>query len=768
MARLSKTRIEWEGNVREKLTVIEGETPPVWSKDTLLNRVGNPQPRVDAREKVTGKAVYTFDIQLPGMLFAQVLRSPYPHAKIEKIDVSGAVSLPGVREIITCREVPGLAWHGVEIFAKVLRHEGAEIAALAADDPDIAEDALERIKVDYTVLPFVIDPESALGPDAPGVYPQGNLVPGFPRNYSRGSIEQGLSQADIILEKHYSTQSVPHNCLESHGAVASWNGDELTVWESTQSIHRVQEDLAEIFNLPLNRVRVICEFMGGGFGSKQYTGKWSVIAALLARRTGRPVHLMLDRHADDLAAGNRAPTVQHLKIGARNDGTLTAIELKALIGIGAYGFGAPNVEGPVQVMYACPNVSTSVNTAFTNTGPARSFRGPGYVEGTFPLEALLDELAERLDIDPVEIRLKNYAAKDQVSGRPYSAKNLKECYERAAAAINWDSQVKENGSKTRAMGMASQIWGGGGGPPAFAWVKLNKDGSVEVMTASQDIGTGTRTIFAQIAAEVLDLEPERVVVRIGDTLAGPYAPVSWGSMTVPSVGPAVRQAAMDVLEQLREIAAGILDAPPGDIRIQQGKVYLRGDREAKLGLEDIFEKTGNFTILGKGSREANSPDFEVRTFGAQFAEVEVDNSSGEIEVKRVVTAQDFGRVMNPLSAGNQVEGAVVQGTGFALLEGRIIDSNTGVTLNANMEDSRLPTSRDFGEIEHLFVDLPDEKANNLGAKGLGEPAMVPTAPAIVNAVARATGVRFYELPLRRDKVLQALESKRLKQERGTR
>jgi len=761
LARLIKTRVELEGVTRDESTIVEAEAPHTYPAKANLKIIGREQPKIDGFERVTGRAAYTLDIHLPGMLYARVLRSPFPHARIKKIEVSQAVKLPGVRGVITYQNASKIPWlNNTSLLEPILRYAGDEVAAVAADDDYIATDALGLIEVDYEQLPFIIDPKAALGAEVPKIHREGNLVNGMARRYERGSVRSAFDAADYIVEEVFQTQSALHNCLEPHGTVASWSGDELTVWESTQSIFRVQDDLVEAFQLPRNKVRVICQYMGSGFGSKQYSGKWAILAALLARQTGRPVRLMYDRHEENLAAGNRAPTIQHLKIAAGRDGVLKAIELQAVVNIGAYGWGSALVEGPAQVMYACQNVRSEVRSVFTNTGPARSFRGPGYVEGSFALESLMDELALIIGIDPIELRLKNYATRDQRNNLPYSANHLDECYRKGAEMIGWQGRGERVGgkaSKRRALGMAGQVWGGGGGPPAYAWVRINFDGSVEVITGSQDIGTGTRTVMAQIAAEELGMEPDKIVVRLGDTGNGPYDPVSWGSMTVSSVGPAVRQAAIDARNQLKDIVAGFLNKPIGSIRLKDGQIYTNGDSHLRVKTSEIVEQAGEFTIIGKGAREPNHSNVDLRTFGAQFADVEVDVTTGEVKVHKIVTVHDFGRVINRLGSQNQAEGAVVQGIGFALTEKRVIDERNGIVLNANLEDYLVPTDLDFNEIECAFIDAPDNLANSLGAKGLGEPALIPTAPAIANALRRATGTRFLSLPITRDKILERMK-----------
>ena len=335
-----------------------------------------------------------------------------------------------------------------------------------------------------------------------------------------------------------------------------------------------------------------------------------------------------------------------------------------------------------------------------------------------------------------------------------------------AEMIGWkagEKVVPGGGTKLRAMGMASQTWGGGGGPPAYAWVRINADGSAEVMTGSQDIGTGTRTVFAQIAAEELGLEPGRITVHMGKTVRGPYAPVSWGSMTISSVGPAIRDAAIDARKQLYDLLTGFVSVTAEKISIRDGSIYVQGEDKPRMKVSDMANQIGLFTILGKGSRWPNRQGVELRTFGAQFADVEVDTLTGEVNVIKVVTVHDCGRVINPLGGANQSEGAVVQGIGYGVTEQGVIDRRTGVVLTSNLHDYKVLTSMDVPEIGPSFIDAPDDQANSLGAKGLGEPAMIPTAPAIANAVARAIGVRFMSLPITRDKVLEALSKKTAEQ-----
>jgi CO/xanthine dehydrogenase Mo-binding subunit len=401
-------------------------------------------------------------------------------------------------------------------------------------------------------------------------------------------------------------------------------------------------------------------------------------------------------------------------------------------------------------------------SVYTNTGPAVAFRAPGYVESAFALESAMDELARALGMDPLDLRLRNYARDDQMRSKPYSAPDgLRLCYERAAEAFSWRTYRKPTpgGPKLRGIGMAAHDWGGSGFPPGYAWVKLNTDGTAEVITATQDIGTGTRTGLTLIAAEELGLSPEQVRLELGDTAAGPYAPTSAGSATQATIGPAVREAAADVKRQLLEAAAPLLDADPGRLRVRDGVVTVASNPRRRIPVEEVTRRIAPHMIQGRGARGPNPEDRSVRTFGAQCVEVEVDTETGEVTVLRIVAAHDCGRIVNPVMVDSQVIGGVTQGLGFALTEERVVDGATGVVLNANLEEYHVPTVADVPSIVHAQVNLPDPAANPTGAKGIGEPPLIPTAPAIANAVYDAIGVRIRDLPLSRHRLLEAAGSR---------
>ena len=761
MPKLVRTHVDVEGRVSEELAVVEKPKTTAWDMEQELEFVGQPIPRVDGDQRVSGAARYPSDIQLPGMLYGKFLRSPHPHARVRCIDTSRAEKMPGVRAVISKNNAPSTPWQNRQpIFGDTVRYVGDEVAAVAADNIAIARQALKVIEVEYESLPFVLDPEAAARDDAVKLYPDGNLLDGKPDDYTRGDVKQAFQQSAVTVEGVFETPAQMHNTLETHGSVVVWEGDQLTIYESTQYVHGVRDRVADWFDVPKNKVRVVKQFMGGGFGSKGSAGKYTIAAALLSKRTGRPVRFFLDRTEENLAAGHRSPSRMYLKLGAKQDGTLVAMELTGYQSVGAYSPWGASVGGPMRELYACENVHTREHLVFTNTGSWSPFRAPGYVEGTFALEVLMDELAVKLGMDPLELRIKNYAQRSQISRMPFSSNGLLDAYQVGARAIGWDRRGKQeqNGTIRRGIGMASQIWGGAGGPPSYAQVKIHPDASATVITGTQDVGTGTKTILAQIAAEELGIPIEKIRVELGDTQWGLYAMISAGSMTAASVGPAVREAAADAKAQLLSLAAQYLRAKSKGMTLRNGIIH--GEKRGKpieKSLAEILGELDNVMIIGQGSRAPNPSNVEIHTFGAQFAEVEVDNETGTVRVVRIVASHDCGRVLNPLTLSSQMEGGIIQGLGYALMEQQLMDANTGAVVNPNLEGYRIPTMLDVPEIEIRMIDRADVHINNLGAKGAGEPPIIPTAPAIVNAVRDAVGISFHRLPLTPDRVLQAFE-----------
>ncbi len=756
-----RVQISLSGDETE-VTLIEQDDVQTWPVDAHLAVVGQPSSRLEGFEKVTGRARYTYDIRLPRQLYARMLRSPHPHARIRQIDTSRAEALPGVHAVLSSQQVPEISWYDDSfLFDTTVRFIGDEVAVVAAESEDIANDALKLINVTYDILPFVTDLDAALAPDAPAIRDGGNLTE-EPTIYDRGDAEQALAAADVVIDRSFASSGAVHNSLEPHGCTASWDGDCLTLWNSTQSVFTIREEVAAALDLPEHRVRVIKEHMGGGFGAKQISWKQDVIAALLSRMAGRPVQLMLDREAENLAVGNRNNTRQRVRLGASRDGTLTAIWADILQARGAYltGGEASNVSGMYQTLYQCANVHTRQRSVYINAGPAVAFRAPGHVEAAFALEQAMDDLARALELDPIELRRRNYAEREQVEDKPYSLpEGLRLCYDKVATAADWTTRQHSpaTGTKRRGVGFAAHDWAAGSGhPPGYAWIELLPDGSANVVTGTQDIGTGTRTGLAQVAAEALGLTLDRIAFRLGDTGAGPYAPVSSGSATQATIGPAIRDAAADVQRQLLSVASTLMEVSAERLSIRDNRILVDGNAERGADVSDITSQIGPSTIQGQGVRSENPEDTAIRTFGAQIAEVEVDTETGQIQVLRIVTAHDVGRIINPKILDSQVIGGIVQGVGFAMTEERVIDHRLGRVMNPNLEDYKVPTSADIPVIEHIHVGVPDVAANSTGAKGVGEPPLIPTAPAIANAVFDAVGVRIDANPFTTKRMLDLL------------
>jgi CO/xanthine dehydrogenase Mo-binding subunit len=735
VARLIRTEKEIEGRYTEQWIVVEEDTLDQWPEGPL-DQVGRPAQRMDGRQRARGEARYTADIQLPGMLHAAVLRSPHAHARVRTLDLEPARQAPGVRAAIGP-------------LVDEANFHGQAVAAVAADTLEEARAALELIAIEWEELEPLLDPDEAVR--------RGQLI--GKRTHERGDAERGFAEAEVVVEAEYRTQTVLHNSMETHQSVCEWEaGDRLTVYTSTQFIWGIRENVAEHYGLPEDHVRVVCRFMGGGFGSKNGPGDYTYIAADLARETGRPVKCALSRREENLDAGNRNSTIQRLRAGALADGTLTALEGEFVNATGWDGW-LTSTGGPMELLYACDNVRIRESAAKLNTPPMKAFRAPGFVEGTFGLECLMDELAARLDVDPLEIRRRNHADFDASDGRPFSSKNLLECYRRAQA--HWDRRDEvrgEDGPWKRGVGMASQIWYGGGGPPSYAWVRVGADGRATVVTAMQDIGTGSATAMAQIAGQELGLSVDRVDVSLGDSARGPYASVSAGSATVPSMGPAVRAAAADAAQQILEIAAQRFDVEERALSLKCGRIVSRDG--GSWPLEEVTGLLESGQILGKGSRGPNPTGMRTLTFGVQVAEVAVDVETGEVRVDRIAAIHDVGRVINPLGASSQVEGGIIQGLGHTLSEQRLIDPRSGTVLTQTLDSYRMPTIADFPEIVIELLDVPDEHLTNLGSKGLGEPPIIPVSAAIANAIRDATGADVRSLPITREEMLRALRESR--------
>ena len=750
-----------------------GEEPAFWEQTDL---VGKRTPRLDGYERVSGTAVYPSDIKLPNMIYGAILRCPHPHANVKKLDVGRAKGMPGVRAVVTgdSPEAKGLKWkygsYTGPFFDSHCRFEGEVVAAVAADTRDQARDAVHAIDVAYEVLPYVSSHEAALADKAPEIHDGGNLV--GTDAYERGDVASGFAEADVVLEEHYETQCELHTPMELHGCVLNWEGDRLTIWESSQGVYAVQSNVADVLDLPLSKVRVIGHYMGGGFGSKLTPGKYTVLGALLARQAGRPVKMLLTREETYLCVGNRPANSMRLKAGVKTDGTLTAFDFECTGPSGAYPAGGTAlVDWLIRDLYQCDNVRCKSRDVYINAGPARPFRAPGHPQGSWALEQMIDALAEQIGMDPLELRLKNIPTVSQGRGGiPYTRTGLRECIERGAEQFGWQNAVKNarehnrTGSHIkRGVGMGACVWFvGGGGPPSTVVIKLFKDGSVNLNMGASDIGTGTKTVMALVAAEELGVRPGVIQIEHADTGTTQYATPSGGSKTVPTESPTVRNAAIDVKRQLLEMAAEDLDVPAADLDYEGAEIVSRNDADKRIEVTAVSRLKKRGVVVGVGYRGPNPEEKSVNPFAAQFCELEVNTKTGETQILRFLGAHDSGRVLDRLTYDNQVFGGIVMGIGFGMTEFRQLDvKQTGKLCNRNWHDYKLPTALDVPvDMESLPIEIDDPEANNTGTKGLGEPVTIPTASAIANALYMATGIRFTKAPVNPIEMRRHLSAKK--------
>ena len=731
MAKKTKVTLGFPGHFKEVSVSLPKGEPAPWEFDADLKVVGKRVPRVDGPDKVSGRARYTFDLKLPGMLHAAVLRCPHPHARLKRIDLAMAEAHPEVRAVLV-------------MDAREYRFAGAEVAAVAATTLVAAREAIGLIEVEYQVLPFVTDPERARDAGAPLVRPEGNVDVSLEQR--RGNVGKAFRDAGAVAEVTIRTPVAQHTCLEGHGSLARWEGDQLTVWDSTQAVFDVRDSLARALRHPPEMVRVIKDHAGGGFGSKLQMWSHTPIAARLARQAGAPVRLLLSRHDDFLCTGNRHSSVQTLKLAATKDGTLTAISWHA--------YGSGGIEGGAETsraldgLYRVPNTEIREEDVYTNTGPACPMRAPGHVQGVVALEAAIDELSAKLGLDPLEVRLKN-----DVSEVRRAELRL------GAAKIDWSRRRppgSDPGSLKRGLGVAGTTWDGSGLPGPEVEIVIGAGGEVIASCGTQDIGTGTRTILAQVVAEELGLSAGDVTVRLGDSYF-PYSILSGGSLTAASVTPPARAAAVQARQELLRLAADRLDLSEEDLELARGMIRERG-ADSTISLKELASEAPTGKLRFKAERQANYAGFESAAAGCQFAEVEVDIETGQVRVVKVVAVHDSGRILNPLLWESQVNGGVIQGISFALLEQRVIDHRFGKVLSADMETYKVLGALEVPEIE--IIPFPVAAGfNSTQAIGIGEPAIIPTAAAVANAVANALGMRIGDLPITPDKVLDALESR---------
>lgn len=751
--------------------------PPALPVNSKLKIIGKRVKRTDALAKVTGSAVFTADVQLPGMLYGKILRADIPHARLKSIDVSAAKEHPGVFAL----HIFGKRYEGANPEKNIstsgypdVIYSGQAIVGVAAVSTDIAEDAINMIKIEYEPLDFVVDMDEARKPGAPLVYQtsvnqeassggeeieeglksRGNVRGPATKSFyggPRGDLEKGFAEADVIIERTYRTQVQTHCPLETHGVVVDYNRGNVTIYASTQSTKGTRNEFAKTFDLPKSKVRVIAEFIGGGFGAKHTLGSFGVMAGFLSKQSGRPVKLMLDRKEEHISAGNRPNSLQYMKLGAKKDGTLTAMKQ---LSYGTAGIGLGSGVGNIaQAMYECPNFETEQYDVFTNAGPGAAFRAPGNVQGAFALEQLIDELAEKLDMDPLQLR----DVIDKSTIRKVER-------ERGARLMNWKKPEKAGSSPDtvkKGIGVAQAHWPRFVNLDSTVEVRVMRDGAVEVRSAVQDIGTGTKTVLAQVVAEELGLKTDDVTVLIGDTLF-PTGPPSGGSIVTGSITPPARNAANKIKLQLVDLAADKLDTDASGIFLENGYFISGTDNSKKISFRELAGKIRLEQITATASRSDDYGGFMLGTIGygelgaVQFAEVSVDTETGFVKVDRVVAAHSCGRPINTGQIESQINGGIIMGIAYALYEDRVMDKNTGHQMNPNLDQYKMPFSFEVPEIQIELIEDYGARSST-DATGIGEPANIATAAAVANAVYNAIGVRITELPITPSRILAALE-----------
>jgi len=751
---------------------VPADEPPQLPPNSELKVIGTRVPRYDGALKVCGTAKYPSDVDLPGMLYGRLVSSTIPHAKIVSLDTSAAEKHPGVKAVHVLQNVLGQAElqdKSKEIRSRfpIVRYAGQPIAAIAATNPAAALEAARLVKVQYEPMPFVVDREKAREPNAPLVFPgtavergtagggggpadvpqRGNVRgPNRGRHGSglKGDVEKGFAASAAIVEAEYRTQVQTHSALETHGVVADWKPDGLTVYASTQGTMSVRDELAEIFNLPKTKVRVITEYMGGGFGAKFGAGNAGAVAVHLSKKANAPVRLFCDRKEEQWATGNRPDAHIYVKAGADKNGRLQALKWISY-GTAGVGTGA-GTAGPAQNLYECPNVLVEEYDVFTNAGPGTAMRAPGHPQGAFGLDQTMDALAEKLGMDVLDFMDKNDPSPERREERRIGAEKF-----------GWAQKRRKPGSDPgpmkRGVGVAQSVWYRINSMDSACEVRIHKDGSVEALSAVQDIGSGIKTVIAQVVAEELALQPRDITVRIGDTHLPP-GPPSGGSMTTGSLTPAVRNAAYKAKERFLKEVASAWRVPAASLVLADGKVASDAGKSANFRQAAAAMRTE--TVSATAQR---SPEYGKREMmflgGVQFAEVAVDTETGIIRVERVLAVHDCGRPMNIFGLENQVNGGILQGISYALYEDRRLDRNTGIMVNPNLEEYKIIGPKDMPQIEvHFIEDYLARSSTDAG--GIGEPAKIPTAAAVANAVYNAIGVRMCELPMRPARVLAAL------------
>ena len=754
--------------------------------------VGKRFPRVDGIVKATGEAKYAADLSLPGMLWGKILRSPYPHARILNIDIGKAKGLPGVRAVLTGMDTIGFKSGGISakgdepyLALEKVRFIGDGVAAVAAIDEEIAEEALDLIEVEYEVLPAVVNPTTAMNEDAPLIHDHAPRNISFKTGLSYGDVDKAFKECDYLRQDTFETTPIRHGFLEPHAALATWdNSSKLTFWGSKQSPYFTYRNMAKALGIPLSHIRVVQPYIGGGFGGKNEMLNVDFCAALLSQKTGRPVKVVVSQEEVLFAYRQRHPTLIDIKIGLKKDGTMMALEAHIIADGGAYlSVGAISLYLMCSffcIPYRLPNMRAKGYRVYTNTQPSCAMRGHGIPQSRFAAEVQLDIAAKEMGLDPIDIRLKNALKPGETipNGFEITSCGFEESITESKRIISrWlGTRPKERDEKIkRGIGIGCYGFVSGtrvaGHNTAAAVIKVHEDGGISLMTGSTDVGQGSDTILSQIAAEVLGVHLEDIRYAMVDSDITPLDPGTYGSRVTFVTGNAVRLAAEDVRSQLAEVASVTLEANPGDIVFRDRKVYVSGSPERSLSFEKLvkiaqYSGTGK-TILGRGywaPEGLEVVNFETGrgnmsatySFGTQVAEVEVDTETGRINVTRMAMVHDCGQPINAMLMEGQLEGSAIGGAGHALQE-EIIRKD-GQTMNPSFLEYRMPTALDACDVEIVHTDTYDE-LGPFGAKESGEGIQVAVVPAIVNAVYDAIDVPFKRIPITPIMVLGALKNK---------
>jgi xanthine dehydrogenase YagR molybdenum-binding subunit len=739
--------------------------------------VGRDTPRVDGPQKVTGTAKYTSDFHFPGLLYAVPVEATVASGRVVKLDTAAAEKMPGVRAVFhrtnigkIYRSVRGPGFEGVceerrpPFEDDVVRYYGQYVALAVADTFEAARAAADAVRVTYAREKPNVEADLKADDEPDEVVTTFGTLKRV--QSQRGDAAAAYASAPVKLDQTYVTPTETHNPLELHATTAIWEGPTLTLYESSQGVVNLRGVLAQMFGLPQENVRVISKFVGSGFGSKLWPWTQCPLAAAAARQLGRPVRLVLSRRMMFQSVGNRPRTQQRVRLGATRDGELVSLQHDYVYQRSLLDAHHEDCGEATPLQYSVPNLRVTFGRARRNVGAGADMRGPGRVPGLYATESALNELADQLKIDPVKLRVLNEPKIDESSGLPFSSRHLLECFELGADRFGWSKRTPEVGSMKRdgltlGWGTAGCSWVAAR-LAAEAGVQLRDDGTARVACATQDIGTGTYTILAQLASQKTGVPLDKVEVALGDTSL-PAGPLSGGSLATESVVPAVFAAADAAVASLRAVATTTPGSPfagrkPDELSFEGGRVFVKADGPAGgVPFADLLRRANLRLVSGAGKGEATfgnaKPKFSTHSFGCHFAEVTWQPETARLRVSRVVTVIDGGRIINPLAARNQIEGAVVMGIGMALFEHTTYDPQTGAPINSSLADYIVAVNADVPPIEVHFLDFPDKEINELGARGVGEIGLAGIAAAITHAVYHATGVRVRELPVKLENLL---------------